>query len=198
MIGVVRGQLTVQERVRGGWRCLCTCGTEVVLGTAELTDGAVRSCGCRRRAILARGAERRAAGIPDDPTRPRRVVLGPRSRCIPEAQAMDLEPLTQDDLFALGSRPRTRADCASTPRPCPWVGCRHHLYLDVNPETGSLKLNFPDREPWELERSCALDVADSGAVTLDVLGRLLNVTRERARQIEVHVTEELGAKLREA
>lgn len=111
---------------------------------------------------------------------------------------MDLEPLTQDDLLELAGRPRTRADCASTPRPCPWVGCRHHLYLDVNPETGSLKLNFPDREPWELERSCALDVADSGAVTLDVLGRLLNVTRERARQIEIQVTEKLGSKLREA
>src|SRR5579862_8754179 len=26
-------------------------------------------------------------------------------------------------------RPRTRADCANVARPCPWVGCKHNLYL---------------------------------------------------------------------
>src|SRR5689334_15131212 len=52
-------------------------------------------------------------------------------------------------------RPRTRADCGAEARPCPWIACKHHLYLDINPETGSIKLNYPDREPWELEHSCA-------------------------------------------
>jgi hypothetical protein len=67
------------------------------------------------------------------------------------------------------------------------VYCRHHLYLDVVEGTGSLKLNFPDLEPWEMpaRQSCALDVADDGRVTLEELGRILNLTRERARQIEV-------------
>ena len=59
-------------------------------------------------------------------------------------------------------RPRTRAECADAPRPCPWVACKHHLYLDINPRTGSIKINFPDLEPWELPHTCALDVAEQG------------------------------------
>src|SRR4051812_43658731 len=34
----------------------------------------------------------------------------------------------------LDERPLRRADCANGPRPCPLVSCRHHLYLDVNPQ----------------------------------------------------------------
>lgn len=82
-------------------------------------------------------------------------------------------------------RPRTRAACGDEPRPCPWVACKHHLYLDVNPETGSIKINYPDREPWELEHSCALDVADTGSKTLDEIGEITNLTRERIRQVEM-------------
>jgi len=82
-------------------------------------------------------------------------------------------------------RPRTRADCGAEARPCPWVACKHHLYLDINPTTGSIKINFPDREPWELEHSCALDIADTGAKTLDEIGEFTNLTRERIRQLEV-------------
>jgi hypothetical protein len=81
-------------------------------------------------------------------------------------------------------RPQTRAACGSEPRPCPWVACKHHLYLDVNPETGSIKINYPDREPWELEHSCALDIADTGSKTLDEIGEITNLTRERIRQVE--------------
>ena len=83
------------------------------------------------------------------------------------------------------ARPRTRADCGAEARPCPWVACKHHLYLDVNPETGSIKINFPDREPWELEHTCALDIAEAGGKTLDEIGEIINLTRERIRQVEV-------------
>jgi hypothetical protein len=82
-------------------------------------------------------------------------------------------------------RPRTRADCGAEARPCPWVACKHHLYLDINPETGSIKINFPDREPWELEHTCSLDIADAGGKTLDEIGEITNLTRERIRQVEV-------------
>src|SRR5690606_3867534 len=27
-------------------------------------------------------------------------------------------------------KPRTRAECVDGPRPCPFVSCRHHLYVD--------------------------------------------------------------------
>lgn len=82
-------------------------------------------------------------------------------------------------------RPGSREQCANGPRPCPFVSCRYHLYLDVNPRTGSIKLNFPDKEVWELEFTCALDVAEQGGITLERAGEILNLTRERIRQMEV-------------
>jgi hypothetical protein len=82
-------------------------------------------------------------------------------------------------------RPRTRADCSSIPRPCPFVSCRHSMFLDVTPK-GTLKINFPTLEPGDMPEgeSCSLDVADGGAQSLYAIGRLLNVTRERARQLD--------------
>jgi hypothetical protein len=71
------------------------------------------------------------------------------------------------------------------------VACKFHLYLDVNPETGTIKLNFPDLEPWEMKETCALDVADRGGITLEEVGEILNLTRERIRQVEVFGLEKL-------
>lgn len=82
------------------------------------------------------------------------------------------------------TRPRSRADCAAGPRPCMFIACKHHLYLDVNPATGSIKLNFPDKEVWEMADTCALDVADRGGITLEEVGTIMNLTRERIRQVE--------------
>jgi hypothetical protein len=94
-------------------------------------------------------------------------------------------------------RPRTRGECADGPRPCPFVACKHHLYLDVSPTTGTIKLNFPELEVWELTETCALDVADAGAQPLERASALLNVTRERIRQIEAVALVKLGS-LRDA
>ena len=82
-------------------------------------------------------------------------------------------------------RPQARGECANVARPCPYVSCKYHLYIDVNPNTGSIKVNFPDREVWELGNSCALDVAEQGGITLEEVGEILNLTRERIRQVEV-------------
>ena len=41
-------------------------------------------------------------------------------------------------------KPKARAECAEGPRPCPYVSCKHHLFIDVSPRTGAIKLNFPD------------------------------------------------------
>lgn len=93
-------------------------------------------------------------------------------------------------------RPRVRGDCepgnggAYTERPCPYVSCKFHLYLDVS-EAGSVKLNFPDLDPLAMEETCALDVADQGGKTLEEVGALLNLTRERVRQIEEMSCDEL-------
>jgi hypothetical protein len=82
-------------------------------------------------------------------------------------------------------RPVTRADCANGERPCPFVSCKHHLFLDVSARTGAIKLNFPDLEVWEMTETCALDVADRGGTTLEEVGAIMNLTRERIRQVEV-------------
>ena len=82
-------------------------------------------------------------------------------------------------------KPRTRAECANGERPCPFVSCKHHLYLDVSARTGAIKLNFPDLEVWEMTETCALDVADRGGTTLEEVGAIMNLTRERIRQVEV-------------
>jgi hypothetical protein len=82
-------------------------------------------------------------------------------------------------------RPVTRADCVNGERPCPFVSCKHHLFLDVSARTGAIKLNFPDLEVWEMTETCALDVADRGGTTLEEVGAIMNLTRERIRQVEV-------------
>ncbi len=80
-------------------------------------------------------------------------------------------------------RPETRADCEHIPRPCPYLGCRHHLAQDLT-GNGHIHLTFPWIFPWEMTHSCALDVAEDGQHTLEEVGEVLNVTRERVRQIE--------------
>lgn len=95
-------------------------------------------------------------------------------------------------------RPRTWGECRAALElgPCPWVSCKHHLYLDINPQTGSIILNFPDLEPWELNHSCSLDVTEGGELTLDIVGARMNLTRERIRQVETRAMNRLADVLR--
>lgn len=89
--------------------------------------------------------------------------------------------------------PRTREECAGGERPCPFVSCKHHLYLDVSARTGAIKLNFPDLDVWEMSETCALDIADRGGTTLEEVGAIMNLTRERIRQVEVKGLAKLAA-----
>jgi hypothetical protein len=89
------------------------------------------------------------------------------------------------------TRPKTRADCASGPRPCPYASCKYNLFVDVNPRTGSVKMNFPDKELHEIGDTCALDVADRGGITLEDVGVIMNLTRERVRQLETRGLQKL-------
>ena len=123
-------------------------------------------------------------------TRPRARTIAPRRLTSVELREVANTRADQAE------RPRTRAECAHEQRPCPWVSCKHHLYLDVNPRTGSIKLNFPDLEPWELQHTCALDVADDGGHTLEEVGDITNLTRERIRQLEFRGLLELRGRSR--
>ena len=122
-----------------------------------------------------------------------RKVRRRRRRTRPRSKTIAMKRLTREELRQGAlmyppvdePRPRTRAECKEELRPCPWVACKFHLYLDVNPETGSIKINFPDLEPWDLPHTCSLDIAERGGITLEEVGEIMNLTRERIRQVEV-------------
>jgi hypothetical protein len=103
---------------------------------------------------------------------------------------LERETVIDLDPEPLPPRPKTRGECANGPRPCPWVSCRHHLYLEAQP-TGSIKFIFPDLEPEEMKESCSLDVADRGEQTIVTVAQLMNVTRVRIDQIEYKVHRKL-------
>lgn len=79
------------------------------------------------------------------------------------------------------TQPKVRADCLpggkNSARPCGWTTCRHSLAAE-----GSTT------------ESCVLDVVDRspGGITLEEVGDLLQVTRERIRQIETRALKRIG------
>ena len=93
-------------------------------------------------------------------------------------------------------RPQVRGDCLAgginEARPCPFVSCKHHLGLDVNPygrpkdmkAASNIRFTFPDHEIWDLAHSCVLDVADLGGLPLEEVAIVSNVSRENIRLIE--------------
>ena len=80
-------------------------------------------------------------------------------------------------------RPTTRAQCCEQERPCPFVSCRYHLYLDVKPG-GSIRMNFPELEPWELQETCTLDIAERGGVSFSTVADAINVSKQRVEQVQ--------------
>jgi len=84
-------------------------------------------------------------------------------------------------------RPRTWGGCVErglgTEHPCPFVSCKHHLAVDVNPHSGNIKTTHPG-EDIDAHETCSLAVAERGGMTLDGVAQALNCTRERARQLE--------------
>jgi hypothetical protein len=73
--------------------------------------------------------------------------------------------------------------------------CRHHLYLDVK-ANGSIIVNFPDLEPWELPETCSLDCAELGRMSLDGVGIVMNVGYEWVRRLEKSALEQLFGVIR--
>ena len=85
--------------------------------------------------------------------------------------------------------------------PCPYVSCRHHLFLDVDREG---EIRFTQQEPFdedgaprldELQVTCSLDVAGWDNITLETIGGILDVSFERVRQVEARALEHLRVKL---
>src|SRR5262245_49115120 len=102
----------------------------------------------------------------------------------------------------------TRSECSNAERPCPHVGCRHHLALDVR-SSGSIMFHNtiedirPDTsdtmvELWlrAMPQTCALDIADQGEHGREAVGELYGVTAEWIRQIEEKALAKLGRYMR--
>ena len=93
---------------------------------------------------------------------PRTVPAREIERPVKGAEGLEPAPLPR------GPVPQTRADCLiggfNAGRPCRWHTCRYHLMNEKG--------------------TCALDFADKGGMTLEEVGEILGVTRERVRQIE--------------
>ena len=131
--------------------------------------------------------------VPSRDGRFRSKTIAPK-RLTRDEKRLAQELVYPDDV----ERPHTREECLNMPRPCPFVSCEHHLYLDVNPDSGAIKLNFPHLEVWEMAETCSLDVADRGGITLEDVGAILNLTRERIRQVEVRGLVKIRSKNSEA
>jgi hypothetical protein len=68
-------------------------------------------------------------------------------------------------------RPQTRAECVDGQRPCPFVGCRHHLDSDEHDAGHEPRLTI-DRLTVS-RPSCSLDLAESGRILdLEEIGAL--------------------------
>ena len=106
------------------------------------------------------------------------------------------------------TRPTKRWECKSGPRPCPWIGCEYHLFVDVDVDNGSLwghpAIGFPRAMPdWipvhstkthDTERrllklfdddrdSCALDVAERGEHTNRETGEAMGLSIRQVKEI---------------
>ena len=117
------------------------------------------------------------------------------------------------------SRPQTRGDCVNGPRPCPWVGCRHHLLLDLTRSKGlrapALRLAVPSPPPAlrysadarlveaftdeaverlsRMHETCSLDVADASAMRNSVeVASILGVSRQDIQFATHRATESMA------
>lgn len=107
----------------------------------------------------------------------------------PRIQRVDRPRVVElrDDATEVSSEPRPvdRDQCRHGVRPCPFVGCRHHLYLNYpdGRDHRGVVVNFPALEPWEIPETCALDVADRGDLSLEEVGLLLNLSKSGVEKI---------------
>lgn len=86
-------------------------------------------------------------------------------------------------------RPRTRGECLRAPRPCFHVHCRYHLFTEAVAQGRRVDLA-------SVPETCALDVASRGGATLDEIGAVLRISKERARQVELMALRKLHATAR--
>lgn len=72
-------------------------------------------------------------------------------------------------------KPKTRADCANVPRPCPYVSCKYNLGVEID-ITGWPRLT-------DAKKSCMLDLIEKNpdGMTLDNIAEILRISKKQVR-----------------
>lgn len=84
----------------------------------------------------------------------------------------------------MSPRPKTWGECqARRERPCPYLTCCHHMAYAMNAAFWKQDDETVADQALGLPETCVLDVADGGGATLERIGKILGITRERVRQI---------------
>ncbi len=88
-------------------------------------------------------------------------------------------------MWTMHDMPRRRSDCLKRRKPCPWVRCKHHfMWLMWDKLRDKSDHEIADCIT-KMKSSCVLDMVDKyREMTLEQVGQVLNLTRERIRQIE--------------
>jgi len=95
-----------------------------------------------------------------------------------ERHAVDLEALRGER-----SPPKRRRDCPPLPELCPFIECRYHLWTD-RVHRGRVMILAASSAYGDPAHFCALHEADQGPKTLEQVGVVYGVSRERIRQLE--------------
>jgi len=77
----------------------------------------------------------------------------------------------------------TDGPCMARVEPCTRTMCRYHIHSDAR------KLQIT--KSVEIETTCSLKLANRGGMTLEEIGSIMGLTRERVRQIETKGTTRL-------
>lgn len=177
---------------------LCVCGLPTMNGPRGKCAVCAREEEPRPAPRIARAYTTPAAPLVPVGSPRRALAGGTRARTISVKRLgkreLERGRLLYPDLDV--PRPATRADCiqgVNELRPCPFVSCKYHLFLDVSPRSGAIKVNFPHLEVHEMGETCTLDVADRGGAVREEIAPHMNLTRERVRQLETRGVAKLKA-----
>lgn len=114
----------------------------------------------------------------EEETKRRKCSPFARARTVPlgrlaKIHGRDAKTLPMFDVGLDRLRPKTRGDCMTGPRPCPWLACRYHTAIDVHPETGAIKEIFPHLRIVEEPEGPGLEMLEAyhGTCALDICDR---------------------------
>lgn len=80
-------------------------------------------------------------------------------------------------------RPEVYGDCGDIPPGCPFVSCRHSIFLDVD-RMGKIRHRFPGKEPDEVgQELCSLKIAERGGLDEREMSESLGMSHQRVNAI---------------